>query len=164
MFTKFTNKILEKWYYLKADTLLKNLPFFSMLDTIKNNEDKVQDFKPVSTEDYIFIRKHSENSFTLYYKLLRIVIEDNTNKIIQVSVLKPGTEWTFDNKNNDTSITFEVYTWYDVEVLIGQRCSGERYLKGNWNEYVFTTTKQLYEKINSWTDYNIFNKAFKNNE
>ena len=162
MFNKLLEKFTEKCFRFKAENLLANTAFFELLDIVRNNKERVVIADPDSKEDVIFYNEEKDTKFTLYYGLLRVYVENSVNKIIRVSVLKPGCQWEFDTKKNDISNTFDVYTWYDIENLVGDRCMGEKYLDGNWNEYIYLSTKHLSDQINSWTRYNIFNDAFKN--
>jgi hypothetical protein len=163
MMNKLKTRITEKWYGFKAESLLQNISFFELLAVIKENKEKVRTAEADCNEDWIYIYEDKSNKFTLYYKLLRVTIQNSQDSIIQVSVLKPGCHWEFDSKCVDISNTFDIYTWYNVESLIGDFHHGEKYLKGKWNEYVYNTASQLNDKINSWTRYNVFNDAFKNN-
>ena len=162
MFTKISEKITEKYFRFKTENLLQNTLFFELLNIVRDNKERVTISDPDCNVDTIFFNEEKDTKFTLYYDLIRVYIEGSTNKIIKVSVLKPGCQWEFDSKKNDISNTFDVYTWYDIENLVGDRCMGEKYLQGNWNEYVYNIVKRLSDQVNSWTRYNIFNDAFKN--
>lgn len=163
MFNSIKNKFFEEYYFLKAENLLRETSFLDLLNIIKENEVKVSTLTPKSEDDWLYFYTKKNENYILYYKQIRIIIQNSNDKIVRFSILKPGCKWEFDEKGEDNSNTFEVYARYDIEDIIGDRCIGGRYLKGNWNKYVYETTKQLIDKINSWTYYNIFNNAFKNN-
>ena len=152
---------------------ISTIDFFDCLNIarkynkVKNSVEEITDF---GSEEPAFIKVEDSGMkeiYAIFYKNLLMVLHRNmvTDKIVRIYIKRPTDTWTFKSSNtedilNPTNVHARVYVKYDVDVLNVERCYGENYKSGNWNEMFYKTITAFNRIVLGYTELNKISEAF----
>lgn len=153
----------------ELDSLVRTIEVYNLLASneekaepviLFNNKNEFKIFKDISD---------TKTSYNIFIDNIHIRMEMSPKEMVySIHIKKHGTDWTF-NTNEDGTInhstpqtqTYRVFVTYDVPVLNITRASGDSYVNGNWDKYLYDTINTLFNTINNNTEIAQFNKSYK---
>ena len=172
---KILNYLKNKFFGHFANYLCDNVDFYRLMDIIGEYDrflsfaaDAQMDSYVISDEESISAYKsRNDNSCDVYYKNIHVHIEsDSKSKVIRIFLKRDGDAWCLPKKGNSvdianpTTLSTEIYIWYDVDVFGISRCMASRYVKGSWNRYVTRTLTEFVNSIEDMTTQARISKAY----
>ena len=171
-----------KFFGQVAATLCDNVEFYRLIDII-GEYDKflgfTNDFEgdtftvanpfTVANEETVFAYKGKNDSVCdIYFRNIHIHTEsDPKMRVIRIYLKRDEDSWVLPKKgntidiSNPTTLSTEIYLWYDVDIFGISRCSDSRYTAGSWNQYVTKTLNDFENRIEDMTTRAKISKAYK---
>lgn len=174
MFRKFTfKKLRQRFYGFKVSNYLSSLQFAELVDVINSDPENLihtpnENYLPLLDGD---VRTYKDGDlYAIYYRRVRIVINNGKEKLVKVSILGQDEEWKVweldaKGKNIHTidspdTVTYTVYTYCDVLMPTGRMMCDERYTDGTWNEHVYESVETMVDVIMQHKEKNKFNNYY----
>ena len=121
--------------------------------------------------EYIIFKDVTDEktSYNIFIGDIQIRMETSAKETVySVHIKKRSDDWEFSkidgNVNHSVPLThtYRVYVYYDVPVLNITRTSGDNYVYGTWDKYVYKTINKLIDEVNNNTEMNQFNSEYRN--
>lgn len=164
-------RIRQNFFGVRTTHLLTNLVFSELVETMQANSElsRLPEDNYLPSNNAIRFYKDG-NVYVVYYDRIRLLIVDDKEKLVTVSLLDPQDQWkVFDVDNKGKTIftidspeteVYTVYTCCNVLMPTGRMMFDERYTKGSWNEYVFNSINYIVEQILRYKKRNKFNNYY----
>jgi hypothetical protein len=174
MFKNLRKKKLRQIFFAwKTANYLTSIHFLELPKVIDSDSENLahtpeEGYQPFTDGN---VRTYKDGDlYAIYYDRVRIVISNNKEKLVKVSILGQGEEWKIweldaKGKNIHTidspgTMAYTVYTYCDVLMPTGRMISDERYTTGTWNEYVYNAVETMVEYVYSFKERNKFNNYY----
>jgi hypothetical protein len=170
-------KILYKWLMTnkchnlryELENLIRTVEVYNLLSENSENSDPIILFNDKNDFKIFKNITDTKTSYNIFIDNVHIRMEMSPKEsVYSIHLKKQNTDWEFNvDENNDivysTPInqTYRVFVTYDVPVLNITRASGDSYINGNWDKYLYETINTLMNSINNNTEMVQFNKNYR---
>lgn len=158
-------------YSYELENLIRTVEVYNLLSSDADKSEKVIILDDTRNEYKVFKNiTDAKTSYNIFIGNIHIRMETSAKEnVYSIHIKKQSDNWEF-SVNEDGTInhscpvtqTYRVYVYYDVPVLNITRATGDSYIHGTWDKYVYKTINTLIGEVNNNTERNQFISAYKN--
>jgi hypothetical protein len=134
------------------------------LYNVGDNDSKIYKINNLPSKKEVFKTINDDKtSYNIFFNNIQIRVEiSKTEKVYSIHLKRSDENWEFNNYDfsHPTTNTLRIFVSYDIPVLNITRASGDIYVHGNWDKYVYKNLNFLNKIFENCTTYNQFNTHY----